>query len=128
MSQKDFEAAITRLKQANQDTHWARSVLDNPSTLLKDYDLTQEETEALFQQFHALLAEIHTAQAHILLKRVNVQIENKKVQIVGPVPPWLNPTAIVGPGEPWKPDAVGPIEPYDPSHHPDVHPENQPHT
>src|SRR5947209_54632 len=99
MSQKDFEAATMRLKQASQDIHWALSVLDNPTSGLQDYDLTPEETGTLFQQIHSLVAEIHTAQAHVLLKRVNVQIQDKKVQIVGPIPPWLNPDAIVGPVE-----------------------------
>lgn len=59
MSQKDFEVAITRLKQAKQDIYWAHSVLKDPASNLRDYDLTQDETERLAQELHAHLVEIH---------------------------------------------------------------------
>jgi hypothetical protein len=52
MSQKDFEIAITRLKQAKQNIYWAHSVLKDPASNLRDFDLTQDETERLSYQPH----------------------------------------------------------------------------
>ena len=90
MSQKDFEAAHNRLKQAVQDVQWVLSVLDEPSSNIKDYNLTPVEKSKFLQEAHTLMADIHVLQAQTLLKRVNVRVKNKEVQVVGPVPHWID--------------------------------------
>ena len=103
MSQADFEKASNRVEQAKQDVLWALDVLDDPATNLGEYELTQEEVDELFDEFHADLGEILTATARVLFRRANIEVEDQIVAMVGPIPPWLARIAArSGPVTPWE--------------------------
>lgn len=87
MSQADFEKVKGRLEGVKQGILWALAVLVDPATELVKYELTEDEVEELFQEFHADLAEIQTALTQVLLRRAKVRVENKEMKIVGPVSP-----------------------------------------
>ena len=104
MSQEDFQKARKRLARVKKEVLWAIAVLEDPSANLERYNLSQDEVEELFQEFHADLTDIQTAIAQLLSQRRHIQVEDKRMFMVGPIPPWLSNLESVGPIIPWSRD------------------------
>ena len=105
MSQADFKKAGNRLKRAKKEVLWALAVLEDPTANLKGYNLTPDEEEELFQEYHEVLADIQSALTQLFSKKSQIMIESKMVTMVGPIPPWLSrleSVESVGPVPPWS--------------------------
>lgn len=99
MSQDDFQKARKRLERAKKEVSWAIAVLEDPAAHLKQYHLSQDEEEELFQELHTDLTEIQTSIAQLFSRKRQIKIDNKTVKMVGPIPPWSEAAQILGEGE-----------------------------
>lgn len=109
MSQDDFQKARKRLERAKKEVSWAIAVLEDPAAHLKQYHLSQDEEEELFQELHTDLTEIQTSIAQLFSRKRQIKIDNKTVKMVGPIPPWLTRIETVGS---ISIESVGPIPPW----------------
>jgi hypothetical protein len=101
MSQKGYDEAIARLKQATRDINWAHAVLRDPTSNLREYDLTEDERQKLAQEFHAHLV--------ISLAPPIPRYESEILPIAPPIPPYESRVLPIAPPIEIAPD----IPPYE---------------